>query len=346
MSKSEKRKISIYDIAKKLEISASTVSRAMNDHPAISQKMKDKVKKVAEEMDFTPNQMAIALKTGKTKTIGMIVPLIDRNYFVQAIAGVEKEIYKAGYNLIIASTGNFYEREQRVVSSLNQGKVVGIIAAVAAETTDYSHYMSMVKNGMPLVMFDRKMPISNASSVVQDDYLGAYEATQHLISQGCKRIYLYRGPQNVSIWKERDRGYRQAMADGGLEVLPKYIHTALTTEEEGRKYAKKILELHNDELPDGILFSGDFAAKSAMEVLLQNGIRIPQDIAIVGFVNEPWDTLLNPPLSSIEQFSYQIGRTAAKLMMEALQGMPHKDIVIKPELIIRESSLKIPTNNK
>ena len=132
------KKLSIYDIAKKLDISASTVSRALNDHPAISMKTKQKVNKIAKEMNFTPNQMAVALKTGKTKTIGMVVPLIDRNYFIQAIAGVENEIYKAGFDLIIASSGNLYDRERRVVNSLSQGKVVGVIAAVAAETTDYS----------------------------------------------------------------------------------------------------------------------------------------------------------------------------------------------------------------
>lgn len=340
MPEIDRKKVSIYDIAKKLGVSASTVSRALNDHPAISMAMKEKVKASALEMNFVPNQMAVALKTGKIKTIGMVVPLINRNYFVQAIAGVEKEIYKAGYDLIIASTGNLYERERRIINSLSQGKVVGVIAAVAAETVDYCHYISMVESGIPLVMFDRKMPIPNTSSVVQDDYLGAYQATQHLIEQGCRKIYHFRGPQNVSIWADRDRGYRQAMVDNGIGVLPKYIHTALTTEEEGREYAVKILNQRTKELPDGILFSGDFAAKAAMEIFTEKGIKIPKDIAIVGFVNEPWDTLLNPPLSSIEQFSYQIGKTSARLMMDALSGMPHRDIVYKPQLIIRKSSLK------
>lgn len=335
-----KKKISIYDIAKELNISASTVSRALNNHSGIRSEVKDAVNKLAKELNYRPNQMAVALKTGKVKTIGMVVPLIDRNYFVQAIAGVEKEIYKAGYDLIIASSGNLYEREKKIITSLSQGKVVGVIAAVAAETTDYSHYVSMVESGIPLVMIDRKMPIPNTSSVVQDDYLGGYQATQHLIEQGCKRIFHFRGPQNVSIWSDRDKGYRQAMNDYGLEVSPKYIHTALTTEEEGRKYALKMLNQKNKELPDGILFSGDFAAKAAMEVFVEKGIKIPQDIAIVGFVNEPWDILLNPPLSSIEQFSYQIGETSARLMLEAISGLPHQDIVYKTQLIIRESSLK------
>lgn len=340
----EKKKVSIYDIAKRLNIAASTVSRALHDHPSISLEMRENVRKLAEEMNFRPNHMAVALKTGNVKTIGMIVPQINRNYFVEAITGVEKEIYKAGYDLIIASSGNLYEREKKIVSSLSEGKVVGIITAVAAETMNYDHYQRLVEMGMPLVMFDRKMPIPNASYVVQDDYDGAYRATEHLIKQGCRMIYHFRGPQHVSMWQERDQGYRQAMKDYNLPVEKRYIHTALTTEEEGRKYAAKLLSMN--ALPEGILFSGDFAAKAAMEVLVDAGIKIPEQIAVVGFVNEPWDTLLNPPLSSIEQYSNKIGQTAAALMLEAIEGMPCRYVVYKPELIVRRSSLRSGRKNQ
>jgi LacI family transcriptional regulator len=330
--------ISIYDLAKQLNVSASTVSRALHNNPSISEEMRQTVNNLAIELKYEPNNMAVALKTGNVKTIGIIVPQINRSYFVEAIAGVERELYKADYDLIIASSGNLYEREKKIVSSLSQGKVVGVIAAVATETSDYSHYQDLVDKGIPLVMFDRKMPIAESSCVVQDDYYGAYIATEHLIKQGCKKIYFFRGPQNVSVWSERDKGFRQAMADNGLEIGKQAVHTSLTTEEEGAKYAKKLLT--HKELPDGILFSGDFAAKGAMEVLINAGVHIPQDIAVVGFVNEYWDTLLDPPLTSIEQFSGKIGETAAKLILEALDGLPRRDIVYKPELMVRASSLK------
>ena len=337
-NKANNKKVSIYDIAKKLGVSASTVSRALHDSPSIGEETKRTIRNLAKELNFKPSHIAVALKTGNIKTIGIIVPQINRNYFVEAIAGVERELYKAGYDLIIASSGNMYEREKQIVSSLSQGKVIGVIAAVAAETTDYSHYQALVDNNIPLVMFDRKMPIANTSSVVQDDFDGAYKATEHLIEQGCKKIYHFRGPQNVSVWSDRDEGFRKAMKDYNLEISRQAIHTAITTEEEGRKYAHKLLQ--QKELPDGILFSGDFAAKAAMEVFIAAGIRIPQDIAVVGFVNEPWDTLLNPPLSSIEQFSGKIGETAAQMIVESIAGMPNRDIVYKPQLIVRESSLK------
>lgn len=332
------KKISIYDIAKRLSISASTVSRALHNHPGISEDVKESVRQVAKELNYRPNHLAVALKTGKLMSIGIIVPQINRSYFVEAIAGVERELYKSGYDLLIASTGNNYEREKKVIESLSEGKVVGIIAAVAAETTDYSHYQYLVDNGIPLVLFDRKIPGLNASTVVQDDFDAAYNATAHLIEQGCRRIFHFRGPQNVSVWSERDAGFRKALEDNGLSIDKHSIYTSITTEEEGRKYAKKILTYKN--LPDGILFSGDFAARGAMDEFIAAGIRIPQDIAIVGFVNESWDSLLNPPLTSVEQFSGTIGETAAKLMIETIEGKPRRDVVYKTQLIVRESSLR------
>lgn len=332
------KKVTIYDLAERLGVSASTVSRALSNNPAISPEMKLAVQKLAKELNFTPNHIASALKTGKLKTIGIIVPQINRTYFVEAIAGVERELYKAGYDLIIASSGNLYEREKKIVASFCQGKVIGVIAAVAAQTTDYSHYQNLVDIGIPLVTFDRKMPISNASFVAQDDFQGAYDATKHLIEQGCRRIYHFRGPQNVSLWKERYEGYLGAMSDADLEVENDYVYTAITTEEEGRKYACDIMK--SGILPEGILFSGDFAARGAMEEFLAAGVRIPKDIAIVGFVNEPWDRLMVPPLSSVEQFPGKVGEIAAHMILEAINGQSVRKTVISTELFVRESSLR------
>ena len=328
----------IFDISKRLGISASTVSRALNGSKLISEQTRNKVIEEAKKIGFRPNPFAVALKTGKTKTIGMIVPLINRNYFVEAIAGVEETIYAADYDLIIASSGNFYSREKKIVESMAQGKVVGVIAAVAAETTNYDHYKILIDNGIPVVMFDRLMPLPGMSSVVQDDFQGAYNATNHLIQQGCRKIFHYRGLQNVSMWNAREKGYRQEMADAGIEISKNWVHTALTTPEEGAKYAERLIL--KGTLPDAILFSGDFAAKAAMEVFAANGVNIPKDIAIVGFVNEPWDKYLTPPLSSVEQFPYNIGREAGRLMLNAINGEPPQKIVYNTELIIRESSLK------
>lgn len=338
VSKGRNKKVSIYDIAERLGVSASTVSRALHDHPAISDKVKAAVRDLAAELHFRPNNLAVALKTGKPKTIGIVVPQINRTYFVEAIAGVERELYKAGYDLLIASSGNMYERERKIVNSLGRGKVVGVIAAVAAETTDYDHYQRLVENGIPIVMFDRRMPIANTSFVAQNDFKGAYDATQHLINQGCRKIYHFGGPQNVSLWRERKDGYCKAMSDSGLAVGADAVHIAITTEEEGRKYAHNLLLSGN--MPDGILFAGDFAARGAMDVFLNAGVRVPQDVGIVGFVNESWDKLLTPPLSSVEQFPGLIGETAAKMMLEAIEGMPARSVVFDTELVVRASSLK------
>lgn len=333
-----KKSATISDIARSLNISAATVSRSLNGSTLISEETRRKVLAEAERLGFRPNPIAVALKTGRTRTIGMVVPLINRNYFVQAIAGVESVIYDAGYELLIASTGNFYEREKKVVESLSQGKVVGVIAAVAAETTDYQHYRNLIEKGIPVVMFDRLMPLDGMSSVVQNDWKGAYDATRHLIEQGCRTIYHFRGPQNVSMWNARDKGYRQAMSEAGIKVERNWVHTALTTPEEGVKYAEKLIA--RGELPEGILFSGDFAAKAAMEVFSAHGIKMPEQVAVVGFVNEPWDTYLTPPLSSVEQFPHEIGKEAARLMLKAINGDSPQKIVLDTELIIRKSSLR------
>lgn len=329
----------LWDLAESLGVSASTVSRALNGNPRISENTRKKVETAAKEAGFVKNSLGLALKTGRMRTIGMVVPLINRNYFVQAIAGVESVIYDAGYNLIITSTGNFYDRECKVVESLRQGRVVGVIAAVALETLDYSHYLSLVNEGIPVVMFDRLMPLPGMSSVVQSDYKGAYDAVKHLLDQGCRTIWHYRGPQNVSIWSARDKAYRDAMAEAGIEVRPEWVYTALTTTEEGERFAVELLD-SGRKLPDAILFSGDFAAKSAMEVFNARGVRMPEDVAVVGFVNEPWDCYLTPPLTSVEQHPYEVGRRAAALMLKAIDGAPPEDIVLETELIVRESSLR------
>lgn len=336
-----KRPATIADIAKSLGVSMATVSRALNGSTLISEKTRKRVVTEADRLGFTPNPIAVALKTGRTRTIGMVVPLINRNYFVEAIAGVESVIYDAGYELLIASTGNYYEREKKVIDSLSQGKVVGVIAAVAAETTDYQHYKDLIAKGVPVVMFDRLMPLEGMSSVVQDDYQGAYDATRHLIEQGCRVIYHYRGLQNVSMWNAREKGYRHAMADAGIKVERNWVYTALTTPEEGVKYANKLLA--RNELPEGILFSGDFAAKAAMEVFAANGVKMPEQVAVVGFVNEPWDKYLDPPLTSVEQFPYEIGKEAARLMLKAINGDKPQKIVLDTELVIRKSSLRKST---
>lgn len=335
-----RKKTSIYDLAAELNVSASTISRALHDHPAISSAMKERVKELVKRMDYHPNHAAVTLKTGRVNTIAIVVPSINRNFFASVIEGVEERVYKAGYDLLICKSSDNYKKEVQLIDKLSRGRVDGIIASTAAETTDFSHYRNLINSGIPLVLFDRWTPMRGAGKVVIDDVKAGYMATKHLLEMGCRRVFHFAGDQKVSIWNDRRMGYLKAMNEQRVEVKQEWIYVGNPSEECGVEFARKIIALPERERPDGIFFTGDYAAKGTLEELKKHGIRVPEDIAIVGFSNEPIDELLNPTMSSIEQFSSRIGTEAAEMMLEAIAGAEMREIVIEPKLIIRDSSNK------
>lgn len=332
----KRKKVSIYDIAKLLNISGSTVSRALKDHPAISKEVKALVKKTAREMNYKPNTMAVNLKRGHCNTIGVIVPNINRNFFSLAIEGIEEEANRVGYDVLICQSQDLYEKEKKVVNALSQGKVDGVIASLAAGTTDFAHFNSLADYGIPLVLFDRIHECVNAGMVTVDDYGAAYRLTQHLLEQGRRRIFHYAGLQHVSVWKNRCRGYLDALKDFGITVGKEWISVGNITREAGQDFARKVLSL--EERPDALFCTSDFVALGAMLELLKQGVDVPQEIAVCGFANEPFDELLTPSLTSVNQFSKKMGQQAARMLIERLGGEPMANIMIEPELIIRQSS--------
>lgn len=333
-----KKRTSIYDIAERLGVSVSSVSRALSDHPSISAALKERIREVAAELHYTPSSVAVNLKTGRRNTIGVIVPGINRSFFSSAIEGIEDKAYKKGYDVLICQSKDSAEREERIVYSL-AGKVDGVIASVAADTTDHSYYNYLSEAGVPVVLFDRTAPGVDAGTVIVDDYQGAAMAVKHLLRQGCTRIYHCAGPQHVNIWSNRLKGYRDTMQNAGITLDENYIfESTSTTEEEGRRFARTVIE--SGTLPDAVFFAGDFSALGAMLEFQKAGIRIPEEIAIVGFANEPFCQLLSTPLSSVDQFSYKMGYMAGQMMFDRLSGEPQVGVVIAPELIIRKSSLK------
>lgn len=340
-----KKRTSIYDIAQRLGVSVSSVSRALSDHPSISAALKERIRQVAEELHYTPNSVAVNLKTGKRNTIGVVVPGINRSFFSSAIEGIEDKAYKQGYDVLIYQSKDSAEREERIVHSL-AGKVDGVIASVAADATDHSYYNDLSASGVPVVLFDRTATGVDAGTVIVDDYQGAVLAVKHLIRQGFTRIYHCAGPQHVNVWGNRLRGYLDTMQEAGITLSEEYIFEGVnTSEEEGRRFAKTVLAAYESgrPLPEAVFFAGDFAALGAMLEFRKAGIDIPEQIAIVGFANEPFCQLLSTPLSSVDQFSYKMGYMAGKMMFDRLKGEPQVGVVIAPELIIRKSSLK---NNK
>ena len=245
------KKISIYDIARKLGVSTSTVSRALQDNPAISVEMRDRIRKTAEEMGYKPNVFAVNLQRGSTRTIGVVVPMVSRNFFSVAIDGIEEAASQRGYDVMIYQSRNDPEREVRILNSFLHGKVDGVIASLASGAGDYTHYRALSRYGMPLVLFDRYAPGLDAGTVLLDDYKGAFDTVEHLIGQGYRRIYHYAGSQRVSIWKNRRTGYEDALRRHGIEPLSDWIAEGATTEEGGYKAMERLFAA-GETLPEAV----------------------------------------------------------------------------------------------
>lgn len=331
-----KKKTSISDIAKELGVSISTVSRALSDHPAISIRIKELVRSMAIELNYVPNSFAVNLKSGRKKSIGVIIPQIRRNFFSSAIEGIEDCAYSRGYDVIICQSKDSIDREKLLVSSLS-GKVDGIIASLAISETTHTYYNQLELIGVPLVLFDRIEEGINASTVCVDDFGGAKAAVNHLITQGCKRIFHFAGPQHINVWRNRRLGWLSALVEAGITPENDWTYEAPTTREEGEKYCQRIIEMENR--PDAIFFSGDYPALASIVGFSDAGINCPQDIAIVGFANEPLCDIIKPSLSSVEQFSTRMGTIACEMLFDRIEGKGKINSVITPELIIRESSL-------
>ncbi|HKJ32023.1 MAG TPA: LacI family DNA-binding transcriptional regulator [Balneolales bacterium] len=338
----KKKKTTINDIAQELNITASTVSRALQDHPRISDATKKEVLKTAKQLNYHPNNIAAALRKGKSNLIGVMVPGTDENFFASAIRGIEEVANKAGYRVLITQSNDSYEKEKTNVDAMLEAQVDGIIASIAMGTKEVSHFQKIIDRGIPLILFDRFNETVDANIVALNDYQGAYKAVEHLIEQGCKRIVHFAGYQNISIYKERFRGYKDALEDHDISFDENLVFECDMKLESGQKLAKKLLTM--SELPDGIFSSSDNSAMGAMQVLKANNVKIPDQIAIVGFSNETFSSFVEPALSTVEQHSKKMGQLSAKLFLEQLEPNVESEpltrkIILTPKLIIRDSSL-------
>lgn len=339
------KETTIHDIAEELSITASTVSRALKDHPRISDSTKEQVIETAEKLNYQPNNIAAALRKGKSNIIGVIIPMADRNFFASIIRGIEEVVNQAGYRVIISQSNDSAEKEKQNITALLESQVDGILASYAKETTNFSHYEEITKRNVPLILFDRlheTLESLEVESVVINDYLGAYKATEHLIEQGCRRIAHFSGYQQVSIYKERRRGYEEALKRHNIPIDEDLIIESNLKLEAGRDLGRKVLSW--DELPDAIFSASDYGAVGAMEVLKSSDIRIPEDIAIVGFLNEPFTSFVEPSLTTVDQHGERMGQIAAQkyldLMNKKKNNYAPSKTVLNPELIVRKSSLK------
>ncbi len=339
-----KGRTTIHDIARELNVTASTVSRALNNHPSIGSVTKQAVQEMAVKLNYRPNHLAAALRRGKSNIVGVMVPTADRSFFSTIVRGIEEIVYKAGYIVSICQANDSYQLEKSIIETLLRTQVDGIIASVAKGTTDFKHYQKILDNQVPLILYDRVAVGLDTSMVTIDDYHGALQATTHLIEQGCKNIVHFAGPQHMNIYKDRQRGYEDALQKHSLPTKAQNILENRSLDLEfGKKAAHQLLKY--PERPDGIFSASDFSALGAMQVLKMKNIHIPQDIAIIGFSNEPFTTFVEPALTTVDQKTQDMGRFAAKLFLEQMKdvkGFTNRRAVLSPQLIVRSSSLRNP----
>lgn len=333
--------ITIYDIAKALNISSSTVSRALNNHPRISEATKKRVQEYAQQNGYEPNVVASNLRTKKTNTIGVIVPRISRHFFSSAISGIEEFAKANGYRTLISQSYDDFEHELECTQTLLSSRVDGVIASLAMETTNVDHYKKLVSKNIPLVFFDRVSDEIETNKVIVDDFNGGFKATEHLIQQGCTRIAHFAGSQNHNIYINRLQGYMKALRKHNMPVEEELIIYSDITRESGTRIANEILSM--DNRPDGIFSANDTAALSTMLVAKEMGINIPLELSIVGFSNEPYSELLEVPLSTIDQSGVEVGQKSAELLINQInqgsdeEAMP-QTVMLPVKLLERKSS--------
>src|SRR5215218_5694567 len=334
--------VTIYDIAKKLKISPATVSRGLQDHPSISKKTKKRIFDMVAEMGYRTNHFARNLRQQHTKTIGVIVHELNSNFITSVLAGIEKVTTEAGYDLIIAHSSESHKKESANAKNLFHKRVDGLIASLSFDTTDLEHFKPFMDKGVPLVFFDRVEQDGNNTVVIIDNAKCGYLATKHLIDQGCKKIVHVTSSLKRNVYSQRFKGYKDALFDHGIPLDEKLLLVNDLSENAGIEAALKILKMKHR--PDGIFITNDFVAAVCMRTLKENGIRIPEDMAIVGFNNDTISKLVEPALTTINYPGVDMGEIAARNLINHLKGISNihqtETIIIHSELIVRNSSLK------
>lgn len=338
------KKTTIYDIAKVLDITAASVSRALNNNPKISESTRKLVLETAAKMNYKQNKLALALRSGKSYNVGVIVPRIDSNFFASIIRGIEEELYAHKYNVIICQTHEDETREFENINTLLNAQVDGILMSVSNVGSENDWIIQkVIEKNVPLIFFDRKKDIDGVSSVTINDYDVSYLATKHLIAQGCSRIAHFKGNQSLEIFQNRLKGYKQALLDNGMEFNEGYVIQTKSNVEAGALAVNALMKLQSP--PDAIFSSSDFAALGAIQQLKTEGMRIPEDFCIVGFGNEPFTNFMELPMSTVDQVPLEMGRMTAKVFLEHIDNTENikieKRVVLTPELNIRKSSSRI-----
>jgi LacI family transcriptional regulator len=340
----ENKEVTIYDIAEVLDVSPSTVSRSLKSHSSISSQTQRKVKKQAKKMGYRSNIFAKNLRRKETRTIGIIVPKLNSRFMSSVIAGVEKIANENGYNLLISQSLETVKKEISNVETMFENRVDGLIVSLAYDTDDFSHFDSFIDNNIPLIFFDRVAYYKSSANVVIDNFQAGHQAVTHLLKQGRRRILHITSNLSRNVYEDRLEGYKQALKDFDIDFNPDYITYNDLSNEAGQEAAQQILDM--DPLPDGIFVANDACAIACMSTLKEHGIKIPSDIAIVGFNNDPISRYVEPKLTTINYHGNEMGKVVMRNLINHLNGDNNisvtDKIILNAELIIRESSVGKP----
>jgi len=335
----------IKDIARELQVSSSTVSRALKDYPGISDETKRKVKEMAEKLNYRPNAIALSLRKSRSFTIGVIIPEVVHFFFSTVISGIEEVAFSRGYNVILTQTNEKLAREKSSIDTMLSNQIDGFLVSYSKETTDFQHFSKLLNQGYPIVFFDRVPEISGAIHVIVNDYEGAYDATKHLIQQGFSRIVHLAGPSNLKISQERTRGYKDALREFGIPFLPELlVECTQGSDEEAHKITAQLLKSISPR-PDAFFANNDMAAMGAIQACKSAGFAVPQEIGVVGFSNWQFCSIVDPSLSSVAQNGFRIGSTATEILLDWIEKKIHPDtiepsVVLETELLVRKSSVR------
>lgn len=331
--------VTLKQIAEALGISAMTVSRAINNKKNVDEKTRKKILDKAKSMGYTPNHLAKSLVSSKSFTIGVVVPEISHSFFPEVIRGIEEVFYQKNYQLILTHSAEQADREQKAIQTLRSQRVDGIMVSCSQNTTDFGFYQGLESNGVPIVFYDRCIEGIGFSCVSVDDKEGAKKITQHLIDHGYSRIAHLSGASGISIGRKRLEGFKEAMSENGIEIIDELVVEASLQEKGGYEAMSEILDLPQEKWPRAVFAVNDPAAFGAIEAIKEKGLRIPEDIAIVGFSDDIRAELLPVPLTTVHQPAYEVGKQAAHKLLSLIEdeNEKHENIEVLTELRIRSS---------
>lgn len=340
MRKSSRHKrITVEEVAREAGLSAMTVSRVLNNQPNVSDKTRKRILETSRRLGYTPNQIAKSLVLRKTQTIGVVVPEITHSFFPEVIRGVEEVTYRLGYHLILMHSAEDARREEDAIRTLESKRVDGVLISVAQTVEDDRLYRQMARQGLRMVFFDRCVHGIGASCVSINDDESSRLITEHLLWHGYRRIAHLAGPSRVSIGKARLEGYRKALEASGIPVVDELIVESGFHEAGGYNAMCHMLDLPEERRPRAVVAINDPAAFGAMKAILERGLRIPEDVAIVGFSDDIRSELMQPPLTTVRQPAYEVGKRAAQQLFAEIEGThePADRITVKAELVLRRS---------